>query len=76
MSSSNCCFLTYIQGSQEAGRWSGIPISLRIFQFGLFHTVKGFGMVNKTEIDVCLEFFCFFYDPMDVGNLICFLIIG
>ena len=35
-----------------------------------FHTVKGFGIVNKAEIDVCLELSCFFDDPADVGNLI------
>ena len=35
-----------------------------------FHTVKGFGVVNKAEIDVFLEFSCLFYDPTDVGNLI------
>ena len=46
-------------------RWSGIPISLRI----VIHTVKGFGIVNKTE-DVFLVLSCFFNDPMDVGNLI------
>ena len=34
------------------------------------HTVKGFGIVNKAEIDVFLELSCFFYDPADVGNLI------
>ena len=34
------------------------------------HTVKGFGIVNKAEIDVFLELFCFFHDPADVGNLI------
>ena len=38
--------------------------------FVVIHTVKGFSMVNKAEIDVSLEFSCFFYDPMDVGNLI------
>ena len=37
-------------------------------QFVVIHTVKGFGVVN--EADVFLEFSCFFYDPMDVGNLI------
>ena len=37
--------------------------------FVLIHTVKGFGIVNKAEVDVFLEFFCFFYDPMDVRNL-------
>ena len=50
--------------------WSGIPISLRIFQFFVMHTVKGFGMVNETEVDDFLESPCFFYDPTDVGNLI------
>ena len=39
-------------------------------QFAVIHTVKGFGIVNKTEIDVFLEFFCFLDDPADVGNLI------
>ena len=39
-------------------------------QFVVIHTVKGFGIVNKAEIDVFLELSCFFYDPMDVGNLI------
>ena len=51
-------------------RCSGIPISWRIFQFVVIHTVKGFAIVNKTEVDVFLEFSCFFYDPKDVGNLI------
>ena len=39
-------------------------------QFIVIHTVKGFGIVNKTEIDIFLELFCFFDDPVDVGNLI------
>ena len=39
-------------------------------QFIVSHTVKGFGIVNKAEIDVFLEFSCFFDDPADVGNLI------
>ena len=48
-----------------------MPISFRIFHsFIVIHTVKGFGIVNKTEIDVFLELSCFFYDPTDVGNLI------
>ena len=51
-------------------RWSGIPISFRIFQFIVIHTVKGFGIVNKAERDVFLELSCFFHDPADVGNLI------
>ena len=51
-------------------RWSGIPISFRIFQFVVIHTVKGFGIVNKAEIDVFLELSSFFNDPTDVGNMI------
>ena len=39
-------------------------------QFLMIHTVKGFGIVNKAEIDVFLELCCFFDDPADVGNLI------
>ena len=39
-------------------------------QFVVIHTVKGFGAVNKTEVDVVLELSCFFDDPKDVGNLI------
>ena len=38
-------------------------------QFFVIHTVKGFGIVNKAEIDVFLEFSCFFHDPADVGNI-------
>ena len=51
-------------------RWSGIPISLRIFQFVVIHIVKGFSIVNEAEVGVFLEFPCFLYDPMSVGNLI------
>ena len=36
----------------------------------MIHTIKGFGIVNKAEIDVFLEFSCFFHNPADVGNLI------
>ena len=39
-------------------------------QFVVIHTVKGFGIVNKTEVDVFLKLSCFFDDPMDIGNLI------
>ena len=39
-------------------------------QFIVIHTVKDFGMVNNAEVNVFVEFFCFFYDPADVGNLI------
>ena len=68
MSSSNCCFYTFIR---RQVRWSGIPISFRIFHNLLWSTqVKGFGVVNKAEVDVFLELSCFFDDPVDVGNLI------
>ena len=50
--------------------WSSIPISFRIFQFIVIHTVNGFGILNKAEIDAFLEFSCFFDDPADIGNLI------
>ena len=69
MSSSNCCFLICIQISQEADG-SVIPISLRIFQFVVIHTVKGLGIVNKAEIDAFLELSCFSHDPVDISNLI------
>ena len=71
MSSSNCCFLTCIQISQEAGQVVWYSHLLKNFpQFVVIHTVKGFGVVNKAEVDVFLEFSCFFDDPADVGNLI------
>ena len=70
MSTSNCCFLTAYRFLRRQVRWSGIPISLRIFQFVVIHTVKGFGIVNKAEIDVFPELSCFFCDPTGVGNLI------
>ena len=47
-----------------------ISITLRIVQFSVIHTVKGFGIVNKAEIDVFLELSWFFDHPADVGNLI------
>ena len=70
MSSSNCCFLTCIQISQEAGQL--------VLYFHLFKNFpvcwdphsKGFGIVNEAEVDVFLECSCFLYDPTDVGNLI------
>ena len=51
-------------------RWSGITISLRIFHSLLWSTVRGFGIVNKAEVDVFLDLSCFFDDPADVGHLI------
>ena len=71
MSSSNCCFLTCIQVSQEAGQVVWYAHLFQNFpQFIVIHTVEVFGVVNKAEIDVFLELFCFFDDPADVGNLI------
>ena len=71
MSSSNCCFLTCIQVSQEAGQvvWYS-HLFQNFLHFIVIHTVKGFGIVDKAEIDVFLELSCFFNDPADVGNLI------
>ena len=71
MSSSNCCFLTRIQISQEAGQVSWYTHLLKNFpQFFVIYTVKGFGIINEAEVDVFLELSCFFYDPMNVGKLI------
>ena len=67
MSGSNCCFLTYIQVSQEAGKVVWYSYLFKNFpQFVVIHTVEDFGVVN--EADVFLEFSCFFYDPTDVDN--------
>ena len=69
MSSSSWCFLTCIQITQEAGQ--AVSILLKNFsQFIVINTVKGFGIVNKVEIDGFLELSYFFHDPVDVGNLI------
>ena len=71
MSSSKSCFLTCIQVSQEAGQVVWYSHLFQNFpQFIVIHTVKGFGIVKKVEMDVFLEFSCFFDDPMDVGDLI------
>ena len=71
MSGSNCCFLTYIQTSQEAGQVIWYSHLLKNFpQFVVIRTVKGFDIVNKAEVDVFLELSGFFDDPMGVGNLI------
>ena len=50
-------------------RCFGTPISKNLPQFVVIHTVKNFGVVNEA-VDVSLEFSCFFYDQMDIGNLI------
>ena len=71
MSSSNCCLLTCIQVSQEAGQVFWYSHLFKSFaQFIVIHTVKGFSIVNKANVGVFLELSCFFYDPANVGNLI------
>ena len=71
MSGSDCCFFTCIHVFQQAGQVSWYFHLLKNFpQFVVMHTVKGFSIVNETEVDGFLEFSCFFYDPTDVGNLI------
>ena len=67
MSGSNCCFLTRIQVSQEAGKV--VWYSQLLKNFIVIHTVKGFSIV-KWSRNVFLELSWFFYDPTDVGNLI------
>ena len=71
MSSSNCCFLTCVHIPQEAGQVIWYSHLCKTFpQFIVVHMIKGFGVVNKAEIHVFLEFSCFSFDPMDAGNLI------
>ena len=71
MPNSHCCFLTYIQVSQEVSKVVWYSHLIKNFtQLVVIHTVKGFSLVNETELDVFLQFPCFLYDPMDVGNLI------
>jgi len=70
MSSSNCCFLTCTQISQEAGKVTWYSHLLKSFpEFAVIHTVNGFDIVSKAEVDAFLELSCFFNDPVDVGNL-------
>ena len=70
-SSSNCCFLTCIQISQEGGQVVWYSHLFQNFpQFVVIHAVKGFGLANKAEVDIFLELSCFFDDPGDVGYLI------
>ena len=71
MFGSNHCFLTRIKVFQKAGKVVWYSHVLKNFpQFVVTHTVKGFGIVNKAEVEVFLELSCFLNDPMDVGNLI------
>ena len=63
--------MTYLQASQEAGKavWYS-HLFKNVPQFVVIHTVKDFSLVDEAEVDVFLEFSCFLYDPMVVGNLI------
>ena len=71
LSSSNRCFLTCIQISQEAGQVVWYSHLFKNFSlFVVIHTVKGCCIINKIDIDVFLELSCFFHGPADVGNLI------
>ena len=71
MSNSNYCFLTCIQISLEAGKVVWHSHLLKNFpQFVVIYTVKGFGVINKAEVNVFLELSCFLYDPAHVDNLI------
>ena len=70
MSGSNCCFLTCVQISQEAGKVVWYSHLLKNFpQFVVIHTVKSFGVVNEAEINGFLELRCFFCDPLVTSNL-------
>ena len=71
MSGSKRSFLTYTQISQEAGRVVWYSHLLQNFpQFVVIQAVKGFGVVNKAEVDIFHELSCFFFDLTDIGNLI------
>ena len=67
---SNCCFLTCLQVFREAGTVIWYSHLFKNFPVCGIHTAKGFNVINEAEVDVLLEFSCFFYDPTDAGNLI------
>ena len=73
MSGSNCCFLTWIKVSQEAGIVVWYSYLFKSFQFVMIHTVKDFSVVSEIDLysfSFFLEFSCFLHDLMDAGNLI------
>ena len=69
--SSNCCSLTCTHVSWESGR---VVVYSHLFknfpQFVVIHTIQDFSIVNETQVDVFLEFSCYFYDPTEFGNMI------
>ena len=68
---SNCCFLTRIPVFQETGKMVWYSHLFNSFShFVMIHTVKGFSIVDKREVDVFLEFPSFLYDPVNVADLI------
>ena len=70
MSGSNCCSLTCIQISQEAGKMVWYSHLFKSFpQFVMLHTIKGISIVDETDVDVLLELSSFLYDPVSVGIL-------
>ena len=71
MSSSNCCFLTHIQVSQQTGKvvWCSHLIK-NLPEFVVIHTVKSFSVVTETEVQVLLELPYILHDQMNVGSLI------
>ena len=70
-SDSNCFFLPCIQVFQETGKvvWYS-HLFKNYVQFSAIHTVKGFSVVSEGEVNIVIEFPCFFYDPVDVDNFI------
>ena len=71
ISSSNSCFLTCIQISQEAGKVVWYSHLFKNFpQFVVIHTSQDFGIVSKAKVDIFLKFYCFLHDTTNVGNLI------
>ena len=70
MSSSNCCFFISVEVSQETSKVVWYYHLFNNFPQFVIHIVKGFSIVNEAEIDIFLEFPCFLYDLMNVGNLI------
>ena len=68
---SDCCFLTHIHVSQETGKMVCYSHLFKSFpRFIMIHTVKGFGLIDETDVDVSLEFPNFVCDPANVGNLL------
>jgi len=71
MKSWNCCFLTCIQIYQKTGDMVWYSHLFKNFHSLLWSTQsEALELVEEAEVDIFLEFLCFFYDPMDIGNLI------